>query len=35
MIVMSTFSFAHGTNMPKVKAPRIGPPTIPKMLRAA
>ena len=30
-----TIELAHGTNMPRVNAPRTGPPTIPKIPSAA
>jgi len=30
-----TIPFAHGKNIPSVNAPKTGPPTIPKMPKAA
>ena len=33
--LLLTFRLAQGKNMPKVNKPNNGPPTMPKMLRAA
>jgi hypothetical protein len=30
-----TIPLAHGKNIPRVKTPRTGPPTMPKILKAA